>query len=59
MTVFGEQPPHPEDGPHLAGFTIGCRSLESLTDRGLLKVGDRHILPASENFGTALGFMEI
>src|SRR5262249_41883715 len=25
--AFGVPAPHPEDGPHLAGFTIGCRDL--------------------------------
>ena len=51
-----KQPPHPEDGPHLAGLTIGCRALESFGDRGLRQIGDSYVLPASRNFGTALRF---
>lgn len=55
--AFGEAPPHPEDGPHLAGLTIGCRDLSFLSGRGLNPVGGRLILPAKRNFGTALAFM--
>ena len=54
--AFGETPPHPEDGPHLAGFSIRCRSLECFGGLGLKKVKDGYILPASRNFGTALRF---
>ena len=53
----GEAPPHPEDGPHLAGLTIGCRDLGFLSGCGLNAVGDRIILPANRNFGTAQAFM--
>ena len=28
--AFGVPAPHPEDGPHLAGFTIGCHGLSHL-----------------------------
>jgi hypothetical protein len=57
--AFGEAPPHPEDGPHLAGFTIGCRDLSRLAARGLQKVGDRLVIPASRNFGAALAFAAV
>jgi hypothetical protein len=56
--AFGEAPPHPEDGPHLAGLTIGCRDLSTLQGRNLTTVGNRLVLPAKRNFGTALAFME-
>jgi hypothetical protein len=54
--AFGEKPPHPEDGPHLAGVTVGCRTLESLGGLGLKQIGEEYVLPASRNFGTALRF---
>jgi len=54
--TFGEMPPHPDDGLHLAGFTIRCRSLESFDGLGLTQVKGSYILPASRNFGTALRF---
>lgn len=54
--AFGETPPHPEDGPHLAGFTIGCRMVSGFADRGLARIGNDYVLPASQNFGTALRF---
>lgn len=56
--AFGEAPPHPEDGPHLAGLTIGCRDLSTLTGRNLEKISDRLVLPATSNFGTALAFSQ-
>ena len=37
--AFGEKPPHPEDGPHLAGFTIACGTLESFGELGLKLIG--------------------
>lgn len=55
-SAFGEAPPHPEDGPHLAGLTIGCRELSSFSDRGLAQIEDNYVLPASRNFGTTLRF---
>ncbi|MBL8894483.1 MAG: VOC family protein [Rhizobiales bacterium] len=56
--AFGEAPPHPQDGPHLAGLTIGCRDLSPLAGRNLQKIGDRLVLPAKRNFGTALAFSQ-
>lgn len=58
-SAFREAPSHPEDGPHLAGLTIGCRDLGALAGRDLQKVRDRLVLPASQNFGTALAFAPI
>lgn len=55
--AFGERPPHPEDGPHLAGLTIGCDSLGSLAGTGFQTVGDRLVLPPAKAFGTAVAFI--
>lgn len=57
--AFGVSPPHPEDGPHLGGFTVGCRSLDTLKDKGLARIGDRLVLPPSRGFGTAIAFRQI
>jgi hypothetical protein len=57
--AFGVPAPHPEDGPHLAGFTIGCRSLAHFAALDLAKVGGRYVVPPSEGFGTAIGFAEL
>lgn len=57
--AFGEPPPHPGDGPHLAGYTIGCRDLGTFAARGIQKAGDRFVVPAKRNFGTALAFAQI
>ena len=57
--AFGVPVPHPEDGPHLAGFTIGCRSLAHLAALDLSKVGGRYVVSPSRGFGTAIGFMEV
>ncbi|MGB6396288.1 MAG: VOC family protein [Bradyrhizobium sp.] len=57
--AFGVPVPHPEDGPHLAGFTIGCRSLAHLAALDLPKVGGRYVVSPSRGFGTAIGFMEV
>ena len=57
--AFGVPAPHPEDGPHLAGFTIGCRDLSHLASLDLPKVGGRYIVPPSRGFGTAIGFAEL
>ena len=48
--AFGVEPPHPEDGPHLAGFTIDCASLDSFAGKGLEAVGDRLVLPSCTRF---------
>jgi hypothetical protein len=63
--AFGLPAPHPQDGPHLAAFTLACQSLncQDLTHEGLSqfadlpKVGDRHVLMPEKNFGTAIGFV--
>jgi glyoxalase-like protein len=57
--AFGVPVPHPEDGPHLAGFTIGCRDLSHLASLDLRKTGDRYVVPPSKGFGTAIGFTEL
>jgi hypothetical protein len=57
--AFGVPPPHPEDGPHLAGYTIGCRSLDFFEGKGLHNVGDRLVLAPDRAFGTALAFRKI
>jgi hypothetical protein len=54
--AFGVPAPHPEDGPHLAGFTIGCHGLSHLASLGLAKAGGRYVVPPSKGFGTAIGF---
>jgi hypothetical protein len=57
--AFGVTPPHLEDGPHLAGFTIGCHSLSPLSDIGLPKMGDRYVLAPAKNFGCLIAFGEL
>ena len=57
--AFGVPPPHVEDGPHLAGFTIGCRGLEALTDLGLARTGERYVLPPARGFGAAVAFAKL
>ncbi len=54
--AFGVPPPHPEDGPHLAGLTIECRDREALSDKRLERVGRRLVLPPDRGFGTAIAF---
>ena len=54
--AFGGAPPHPQDGPHLAAFTIACQTLGQLAD--LPRNGNRHVLAPAKNFGTAIGFVE-
>jgi hypothetical protein len=54
--AFGLSPPHPQDGPHLAAFTIACEATGQLAD--LPRAGNRHVLAPAENFGTAIGFVE-
>src|SRR5262249_48126195 len=56
---FGVEAPHTEDGPHLAGFTIGCRGLSHLASLDLPKAGGRYVVPPSRAFGTAIGFAEL
>ncbi len=58
-TAFGVTPSHPEDGPHLAGFTVGCHALGQLAELPLAKTGNRHVLAPMKNFGTAIGFVEL
>src|SRR5579871_2692451 len=57
--AFGVPAPHPEDGPHLAGFTIGCRDLSHFASLDLPKVGGRYVVPPFRGFGTAIGFAEL
>jgi len=56
--AFGVAAPHPEDGPHLAGFTVGCRTIAHVATLGLPKIGGRYIVPPSRGFGAAIGFAE-
>ena len=56
--AFGTEPPHSDDGPHLAGFTVGCSSLDPLTEKGLSTIGDRLVLSPSRGFGTAVAFRQ-
>ena len=56
--AFGVAAPHPKDGPHLAGFTIGCRTIAHVATLGLPKIGGRYIVPPSRGFGAAIGFAE-
>lgn len=55
-SAFGAAAPHPEDGPHLAGFTIACQTIGQLAS--LPKMGSRHVLAPEQNFGAAIGFVE-
>ncbi|MBL8584946.1 MAG: VOC family protein [Rhizobiaceae bacterium] len=58
--AFGVPPPHPGDGPHLAGLTIACRGgLGMMAGKGLERVGSRLVLPPARAFGTALAFHAI
>jgi hypothetical protein len=57
--AFGGPAPHPEDGPHLAGFTIGCRALGHPAVLDLPKAGKRYVVPPSSGFGTAIAFVEL
>jgi len=57
--AFGVAAPHPEDGPHLAGFTVGCRALGHVAALDLPKVGGRYVVPPSRGFGIAIGFAEL
>lgn len=55
--TFGVMPPHLDDGPHLCGLTISCRGRRP-PQNGLIRIGDRHIVPIEKTFGTALAFMQ-
>jgi Glyoxalase-like domain len=54
--AFGLPAPHPEDGPHLAAFTLACQTMGALAD--LPRIGKRAVLAPEKNFGTAIGFVE-
>lgn len=56
--AFGVAPPHPEDGPHLAGFTLRCGSLDFFAGKGLDAVGDRLVVLPRLGFGTAIAFAD-
>jgi len=56
--AFGVAAPHPEDGPHLAGLTVGCSSVRFVKDLGLQEIGGRYVLSPQRNFGTAIAFVE-
>lgn len=58
QAAFGVAPPHPGDGPHLAGFTIRCEKLGFFAGKGLDAVGDRLVVPPSQGFGTAIAFSQ-
>ena len=55
-SAFGVPAPHPQDGPHLAGFTIACQTMGQLAD--LPRIGDRFVLAPEKNFGTAVSFLQ-
>lgn len=57
--TFGVAPPHPEDGPHLAGLTIGCKSLDFFAGIDLAKVGNRLVASPDKAFGLALAFEKV
>ena len=54
--AFGCAPPHPEDGPHLAGFTLECRALELPDTAKLTRRGERLVVAPAHAFGTAVAF---
>jgi hypothetical protein len=54
--AFGVATPHPDDGAHLAAFTVACHTLGQLA--ALPRTGNRHVLAPANNFGTAIGFVE-
>jgi hypothetical protein len=56
--AFGVPQPHLENGPQLAGLTVGCRSLGALKELGLVETGGRHVLAPARNFGVAMAFVE-
>lgn len=56
--AFGVPQPRPEGGPHLAGLTVGCRSLGSLKGLGLVETAGRHVRAPESNFSVAIAFVE-
>lgn len=56
--AFGAPAPGLGDGPHLAGYTIACRSLDYVGGLGLEAIGERLVVPAQRCFGTALAFVQ-
>lgn len=57
--AFGVPAPHAGDGPHLAGFTIGCHAIDHLAALDLPKTEGRYVVPPLRGFGTAIGFVEL
>lgn len=57
--AFGVPAPHLEDGPHLAGLTLGCSNICPVKDRGLREIGGRYVLPPQMNFGAAIAFVAV
>jgi hypothetical protein len=54
--AFGVLPPHPEDGPHLAGLTIACSGTAQLPG-GLVKdVGKRRVVSPAPSHGAVIAF---
>ncbi len=54
--AFGLPAPHPQDGPHLAAFTLACQTMGVLAD--LPRIDKRAVLAPEKNFGTAIRFVE-
>lgn len=54
--AFGVAPPHPEDGPHLCGFTIACDNLDRVPHSMTREIGKRRVVTATEAHGTAIAF---
>jgi hypothetical protein len=59
VDAFGVPPANAADAPCLAGLVVGCRSLKSFRSAGLVKAGDRYVVPPQRSFGTALAFAEV
>jgi Glyoxalase-like domain len=59
-TAFGSAAPHPQDGPQLAAFTVGCQKQSPLFGplADLPKIGNRYVLAPEKSFGAAIGFVE-
>lgn len=55
--AFGVEPPHMKDGPHLAGLTVACKTLDRLSSLELERTGNRLVLPPARGFGVAVGFI--
>lgn len=54
--AFGVQPPNARSGPHLAGYTVACRSLAFFDGMGLERIGERLVVSPEDAFGTAMAF---